>query len=53
MTTKHEHVITVYDDKENLVSIIKADEALRKNTIYNTVEADLEEIEALFNAKTA
>jgi hypothetical protein len=51
MTTKHEHVITVYDDKGNLNSIIKTDEAQRKNTIYNTVEADLEQIEALFNGK--
>lgn len=47
MTTKKEGVLTVYNDKNELIALVVKDESTRKNIIYTTVEAGLEEIESL------
>jgi hypothetical protein len=47
MTTKKEGVITIYNDKNELIALIVKDESSRKNIIYNASEAGLEEIEGL------
>ncbi len=56
MTTNKEGILMLRNDKGELVAIVVKDEAIRKNVIYITAEAGLEEIENLFkntDVKTA
>jgi hypothetical protein len=51
MQTKKLGVLSVYNDKQELIAIVVKDETSRKNVIYNVSEAGLEDIELLLTNK--
>lgn len=49
MNTQTENVVCIYDEKKELIGVIKRDEVTGKKVIYATTEASVEEIEHLIN----
>lgn len=49
--TSQEGVITVYNEENELVAIVKKDEVSRKNVFYSVSEMGFEEIGSLIEGK--
>lgn len=49
MNTQTENVVCIYDDKKELIGLIKRDEVSGKKVIYTASEASVEEIESIIN----